>query len=275
MASSLRIAQARSELDAVTQSFEVSQDLMQLRGEWASAAQPVHDAEITRSTAVSADISTEAIQNSEVFRQAVRLYREQAALKAQVAAIRTLSEMQCRLIERLTNQSTQNSQEVRQAELMRSLLDRQIQHAGEQDKITQLTLQSLSDLAVSLRSHPIHLSRIDEATAEVLLSSEKQQLENSPTLQAEWIESKMRNRLTSINALHGQGYASRQEVLNAEQQLLDAEAATEEIRVRRRQRDLDFQLSLAIFRWVSQERSLANKRRHSTIGYETKSSNQP
>ena len=60
---------------------------------------------------------------------------------------------------------------------------------------------------------------------------------------------KLQNRLESIQQLHRLGYASRQEVINAEQQLLEAKAATEETRISRQKRNLDFQLAHAILLW--------------------------
>jgi Asp-tRNA(Asn)/Glu-tRNA(Gln) amidotransferase B subunit len=209
----------------------------------------MHSEDDTSPAEASADLSAEVVQNSELLRLSIQMFREQASLQAQLTASRNLATVYEQLVERLKNQTTPNSKEIEQAEWMTTLLAGQVQHTREESRIVELTSQSLADLAVCQLADPVNLSRVDEAAATMMLDSAGQQLAQHATLLQEPVEIKFQDRLASLRALRGLGHASRQEVLEAEQQLLDVKTRMEEGRVNLRRSDLDFQLALVILRW--------------------------
>ncbi len=244
LSSSSRLARTRNELDNITLTLEGNQDLQHWRIEW-----------LNRSTAFSRTLSGdylavrenqlltgEILWSPELLRQSADLYRECVLLQAQLKSLQMRTEMQRELSEQLNEQTKPNPAELQQAALLSKLLGRQVEFLKEQIEIVRLALVSLPDLAVAQNDCPISLIHVDSEAKQQILFTAQRSGELSLQPRSYLLEQSFRERSERVKRLFEMGYASRKEVLDVEQHLLDAKSTLEAELANRGVAEIDCQL---------------------------------
>ncbi len=252
LASVQRTDLSRMQLQSLEQSMEFQLDFRAWQKHWTSQhwSKPSADvATAVHSLQISVpQLSNELPRNPELLRTIVALFREQALLKAQQDGLTFRMDKHMRLLEKLRNQSQQNPREIQQAMLMKDLLAAQTQHTSEQLSLADLTCAAMSELKEAQATHPTSLEFIDQDAARLMLfAAERQDAQSQETNTAQ-VERQLRRRVTDVGTLLEQGYAARQEILNAQQQLFDFLAEQEQRTVNAQQSRLRQQMMRQILK---------------------------
>ncbi|MBC7967251.1 MAG: hypothetical protein H7Z17_15155 [Fuerstia sp.] len=237
---------SRMQLQSLEQSMEFQRDLQAWQKYWTSERRSRRSSDVA--TVVHSRQTSEPQffnglpHNPELLRTILALYREQSSLKAEHNGLTFRTNQHLQLLEKLRNQSQQNPREIQQAMLMQDLLAAQTQQTSEQLSLANLTCAAMFELLEAQAARPTSLEFIDQDAAKLMLfAAERQDVQSQETNTAQ-VERQLRRRVADVGTLLEQGYAARQEMFNAQQQLFDFLAEQEQRTVNAQQSRIRHQM---------------------------------
>lgn len=249
--SPLDVSISRSEQEVLRQTLDASLAHQRFREHWLAelqaATSAVEPPELNSHELPTPDWSCGIADDPRRLIRFLRLLQERVVLEVRHDVLPYQMDMQRTLLTRLQAQTQPNPGEVRQGQLLLELLEQQRQDSAEQIRINELLLLSQLALSECQKACPVHLRHVDHRAAAVIREAVDGEYQRARAAMHDDVSRKhSEHRLQQLRLLRKQGFASRREVLDAEQQCLDALAQAEELQAQERRVDLQRQLVVTL-----------------------------